>query len=240
MLSYILLIVKSTTDIPFTGLETILSPPPYLLKESQEAGEESATQQPGYLGSQDTCYVGIVKGIGSIYQQTFIDTFSRVAVVKLFDHKNALVAIDLLNDCVLPFFAVHEVKLLRILTDRGAEFCGRTKLHKFEQYLISKDIEHTKTQAPSPQTNSICDFFHKTILEEFYSIAFRKNTYHSMEELQKDVDQWLNYYNKHRPHSGHYCYGKTPYQTFIAKMPWLKQTRSANSPWQPALLKMSS
>jgi len=237
-LSYVLLIVKSTTDISFAGLETLLSPPPYFLKESKEASGDAATHRPGYLGSQDTYFVGIIKGMGPIYQQTFIDTFSRVAFVKLFDHKNALVAIDLLNDCVLPFFEVHEVKLLRMLTDRGAEFCGRTKLHKFEQYLTTKNIEHIKTQASSPQANSICAFFHKTIVEEFYSIAFRKNTYHSMEELQKDVDQWLNYYNKHRPHREHYCYGKTPYQTFIDKMPWLQQNRSASSPPQPALLKM--
>jgi len=207
--------VKSTTDNSFAGLEKILSSSPCLLEEAIRGLE---IHYPGYLGTQDTCNVGIIRGIGPIYQQTFLDTFSSVAVVKLFDHKNALVPVDLLKDRVLPFFELHGVKLLRILTDRGAEFCGRINLNKFEQYLISQDIVHTKTQASSPQSNIICEFFHKTIQREFYSTAFRKNTYHSMEALQNDVDQWLNYYNKLRPHSGHYCYGKTPYQTFIDKI----------------------
>ena len=36
-----------------------------------------------------------------------------------------------------------------------------------------------------------------------------------MEELQVDLDGWLKSYNETRPHSGKYCYGKTPMQTFL-------------------------
>ena len=73
---------------------------------------------------------------------------------------------------------------------------------------------HTKTKAKSPQTNGICERFHRTMLEEFYQVAFRKKLYSSLDELQADVDVWINFYNSQRPHSGRYCYGKTPFQTF--------------------------
>ena len=184
-------------------------------KEQKEAHGEIETHHPGYLGSQDTFYVGHIKGIGRIYQQTFIDTYTRVAQVKLYDRKNALVAADTLNDRVIPFYEEQSIPLLRILTDRGTEYCGNVEHHEYQLYLAIEDIDHTRTKARSPQTNGICERFHRTILEEFYQIAFRKKVYQSLEELQNDVDEWIEYYNWERPHSGRYCYGKTPIQTFL-------------------------
>jgi len=61
-------------------------------------------------------------------------------------------------------------------------------------------IEHTKSKARHPQTNGICERFHKTILNEFYQVAFRRKLYHSLEELQSDLDAWLNEYNTERTH----------------------------------------
>jgi len=184
-------------------------------KVEKEIRGEIETEHPGYLGCQDTFYVGNMKGVGRIYQQTFIDSYSKVAMVKLYDRKIALVAADMLNDRVIPFFDEHEIPLLRILTDRGTEYCGNREHHEFELYLAIEDIDHSKTRARSPQSNGICERFHKTILNEFYQIAFRKKLYHSIEELQTDVDQWIEYYNKERPHSGKYCFGKISMQTFL-------------------------
>lgn len=184
-------------------------------KEEKQAHGEIETEHPGYLGSQDTYYVGTLKGVGRIYQQTFVDTYSRVAAVKLYDRKNALVAADILNDRVLPFFEEQDVPLLRVLTDRGSEYCGSIEHHEFQLYLAVENIDHSKTKVRHPQTNGICERFHRTIKDEFYSIAFRKKIYHSIEELQLDVDKWIEFYNKERPHSGKYCYGKTPMQTFL-------------------------
>lgn len=186
--------------------------------EQKEAHGEIESHHPGYLGAQDTYYVGTIKGVGRIYQQTFIDTYSRVAICKLYDRKNALVAADILNDRVVPFYEEHDVRLLRILTDRGTEYCGNREHHEYELYLAIEDIYHSKTKARSPQTNGICERLHRTVQEEFYAIAFRKKLYQSIEELQADLDAWIEEYNKERPHSGRYCYGKTPYQTFIASM----------------------
>src|SRR3990172_9112507 len=183
-------------------------------QEKQEQGEIE-TEHPGYLGAQDTFYVGNLKGVGRIYQQTFIDTYSKVALAKVYDRKNALVAADLLNDRVVPFFEEHQVPLLRILTDRGSEYCGNREYHEYQLYLAVENIDHTRTKAKSPQTNGICERFHKTTLNEFYQIAFRKKVYKTLDELQTDLDNWLTEYNCQRTHSGKYCFGKTPMQTFL-------------------------
>jgi transposase InsO family protein len=184
-------------------------------KQEKEAHGEIETEHPGYLGSQDTYYVGNLKGVGRIYQQTFIDTYSKLAFAKLYDRKHAITAADMLNDRVLPFFEEHEVPLLRILTDRGSEYCGNRETHEYALYLDLENIEHTRTKTRSPQTNGICERFHQTIQNEFYASAFRRKLYHSLEELQRDVDSWVESYNAERTHTGKYCYGKTPLQTFI-------------------------
>jgi transposase InsO family protein len=184
-------------------------------REEKVAHGEIETEHPGYLGAQDTYYVGTIKSIGRIYQQTFIDTYSKVAAAKLYDRKNALVAADMLNDRVLPLYEEQGVRLLRVLTDRGTEYCGNRESHEYQLYLAVENIDHSRTKAKSPQTNGICERFHRTIQEEFYSVAFRKKLYGSLEELQQDLDVWLREYNEQREHSGKYCYGKTPWRTFL-------------------------
>jgi transposase InsO family protein len=184
-------------------------------REEKVARGEIETEHPGYLGAQDTYYVGTIKSVGRIYQQTFIDTYAKVAFAKLYDRKNALVAADTLNDRVLPFYEEHGVRLLRVLTDRGTEFCGNRESHEYQLYLALENFDHTRTKAKSPQTNGICERFHRTIQEEFYSVAFRKKLYRTLDELQADLDVWLCEYNERREHSGKYCYGKTPMQTFL-------------------------
>jgi transposase InsO family protein len=192
-------------------------------KQQKEAEGEIETEHPGYLGAQDTFYIGNLKGVGRIYQQTFIDTYSKVAFAKLYDRKNALVAADLLNDRVIPFFEGAEIPLLRILTDRGTEYCGNREHHEYQLYLEIEDIDHSRTRARHPQSNGICERFQKTMLNEFYRIAFRKKIYRSLDELQNDVDNWLLEYNEQRPHSGKYCFGKTPMQTFVDAVPLAKE-----------------
>lgn len=141
--------------------------------------------------------------------------YSRVAAAKLYTDKTAITAADMLNDRVLPFFAEHGIPLLRVLTDRGTEYCGKVEHHAYQLYLALENIDHSKTKAHHPQTNGICERFHKTMKNEFYDIATRKKLYHTVEELQLDVDEWIRKYNEERPHSGKYCYGKTPMQTFL-------------------------
>ena len=183
-------------------------------KADKEAHGEFESECPGYCGAQDTFYVGTMKGVGRIYQQTFIDTYSKVGFAKLYDRKTPITAADLLNDRVIPFFDAHDIPLCRVLTDRGTEYCGNHERHEYELYLAVEDIDHSRTKTKSPQTNGIVERFHKTILHEFYQVAFRKKLYRSIEQLQTDLDQWRNGYNEVRPHQGRWCHGKTPMQNF--------------------------
>ena len=183
-------------------------------KAEKEAHGEFESECPGYCGAQDTFYVGTMKGVGRIYQQTFIDTYAKVGFAKLYDRKTPITAADLLNDRVIPFFDEHGIPLQRVLTDRGTEYCGNPERHEYELYLAIENIDHSRTKTKSPQTNGICERFNKTILNEFYRVAFRKKLYGRIEELQADLDRWMEEYNETRPHQGRWCYGKTPMDTF--------------------------
>jgi transposase InsO family protein len=188
-------------------------------REEKQAHGEIETEHPGYLGCQDTYYVGNIKGVGRIYQQTFIDSYCKVAMAKLYDRKHAITAADMLNDRVLPWYEEQGIPLLRILTDRGSEYCGNREHHEYALYLDLEGIDHTRTKTKSPQTNGICERFHQTIQNEFYATAFRRKLYSSLEQLQADVDEWIDTYNRHRTHSGKHCFGKTPWQTLIDSKP---------------------
>ena len=192
-------------------------------RQDKEAHGEFESECPGYCAAQDTFYVGTLKGVGRVYQQTCIDTYSKVAFAKLYDRKTPITAADLLNDRVVPFFDQHELKLSRMLTDRGTEYCGSSQAHEYELYLAVEDVDHTRTRARSPQTNGICERFHKTALQEFYQVAFRKRIYSSIEQLQADLDAWVASYNEQRPHQGRWCYGKTPMQTFLDTIPLARE-----------------
>jgi transposase InsO family protein len=150
--------------------------------------------------------VGTIKSIGRIYQQTFLDTYTKVAFAKLYDR-------------VLPFFEEQDVSLRRILTDRGTEYGGPREHHEYQLSLAVENSDHRRTRAQSPQTNGICERFHRSRQDEFYSLAFRKKLYSSRAQLQTDLDEWLKEYNQQRPHSGQYCFGKTPRQTFLDSKP---------------------
>ncbi|WP_415864132.1 integrase core domain-containing protein [Burkholderia ubonensis] len=172
-------------------------------REKEEHGEFES-ECPGYCGAQDTFYVGSLKGVGRIYQQTFVDTYSKVAFAKLYDRKTPLPAADLLNDRVVPFF-------------------DNPEHHEYELYLAVEDIDHTRTKAKSPQTNGIVERVHKTMLNEFYRVAFRKKIYESINALQTDLDAWLDQYNNEHEHQGRWCYGKTPMRTFLDSLELAKE-----------------
>ena len=183
-------------------------------KEEKEARGEIESYHPGFLIGQDTFYVGWIKGIGKIYQQTAIDTYSNVGFAKLYTEKTAITAADFLNDRVLPFFDSYNIPVLRILTDRGTEYCGSRENHPYQLFLYLNEIEHTKTKARNPQTNGCTERFNQTLLDEFYKVAFMKKVYTSLEEIQADLDGFLQEYNFQRTNQGKNCKGRTPMETF--------------------------
>ena len=110
----------------------------------------------------------------------------------------------------MPVFDAQAVKLCRVLTDRGTEYCGNPERHEDERYLAVEDIDHSRTKTKSPQTNGIVERFHKTALDEFHRAAFRKRVHASVADLQADLDAWIRSYNEEREHQGRWGFGKTP------------------------------
>lgn len=171
------------------------------------------SRYPGYLLSQDTFAVGVIKGVGRIYLQAVVDTYGSYAFGKLYTSKLSETAVDVLYDRVLPFYEAHGLKVEHILTDNGREYCGRAMIHPYQIFLELYDIKHRRTKVATPRTNGFVERFNRTVLDEFFRETFRRKLYTSVEELQVDLDKWLDYYNRERPHRGYRNMGKRPIET---------------------------
>jgi transposase InsO family protein len=183
---------------------------------------------PGCLGCQDTDYVGTLKGVGRVYAQTFIDANAAVGFATRYLSKVPMTAVDLLHERVLPFYEAQGVVLERVLTDNGREYCGRPRHHPFELYCAVQQVEHRTTRVGSPESNGMVERFNRTLKEEFFSVAYRKRLYESVEALQTDLDGVLSFYNERRAHHGYRTQGRTPLQTFTEHQ--AAQQRAAEAP----------
>lgn len=180
------------------------------------------SSRPGELLSQDTFFVGTMKGVGKVYLHAAVDTYGSYAFGFLHTGKKPECAAVLLHNDILPFYKEHGLTVQAILTDNGPEFCG-TQNHPFELYLALNDIEHRRTKVRTPRTNGFIERFNRTVLNEFFRIAFRENYYETVEALQADLDQWLIHYNTERPHSGYRNRGKRPLDTVLDFLPSVSQ-----------------
>lgn len=167
---------------------------------------------PGELLSQDTFFVGVLKGVGKVYLHAVVDTFGSTAFGLLHTGKQPEAAAAVLHNEVLPFYRHHGLPVKSVLTDNGREYCG-TDAHPYEVYLALNDIEHRRTKVRHPQTNGFVERFNRTVLDEFFRVTFRQTFYESLEPLQKDLDDWLAHYNTERPHLGYRNMGRTPMET---------------------------
>jgi transposase InsO family protein len=170
------------------------------------------SSRPGEVLSQDTFYVGVLKGVGRVYLHAVVDTFGSYAFGFLHTTKQPEAALAVVHNDVLPFYKDKGLQVEAILTDNGREFCGKDD-HPYELYLELNDIEHRKTQVRRPQTNGFVERFNRTVLDEFFRIAFRQKLYESVEVLQVDLDAWLVHYNTERPHQGYRNRGRRPIET---------------------------
>jgi len=170
---------------------------------------------PGELLCQDTFYVGYLKGVGKVYLHTVVDTYCSYGFGFLHTSKQAEAAAALLHNEVLPFYRQHGLRVKAVLSDNGREFCGKDD-HPFELYLELNDIEHRHTQLRRPQTNGFVERFQRTVLDEFFRLAFRTKLYETVEALQADLDAWLRHDNYERPHQGYRNLGKRPFERIEA------------------------
>jgi transposase InsO family protein len=173
------------------------------------------SSRPGELLCQDTFYVGQLKGVGKVYLHAVVDTYSSYAFGFLHTSKQPEAAVAVLHNDVLPFYQQHDLPVQTLLTDNGREFCG-TETHPYELYLALNEIKHRRTKVRKPQTNGFVERFNRTVLDEFFRVAFRTTFYESVEQLQHDLHQWLRHYNTERPHQGYRNLGRRPLDTIRA------------------------
>ena len=174
----------------------------------------------------DTFFVGTLKGVGKVYLQSVIDCFSRHAWGRLYTNKLPVTAVHVLNNDVLPFFESHSASITTILSDNGREFCGRPDNHPYELFLQLEGIEHRTTKVRRPQSNGFIERLHRTLLDEHFRIKGRTKWYESIEEMQRDLDEYLLQYNQKRPHQGRNMNGQTPYGVFKKGLP--KRPKTGN------------
>lgn len=170
----------------------------------------------GDLVAVDTFFVGVLKGVGRVYLQSVIDCHSRYAWGRLYTSKLPVTAVHVLNEDVLPFFEEHGTRITTILSDNGREFCGRPDRHPYELFLQLEGIEHRTTRVRRPQSNGYVERLHRTLLDEHFRIKGREKWYESVDEMQRDLDEYLRQYNQKRSHQGRGMEGRTPYQVFTA------------------------
>lgn len=168
--------------------------------------------RPGELLNQDTFYWGTLKGVGKVYVQVVVDVFCSLAFAKLYTSKMPITATDLLYDRVLPFYQTLGIEVGAVLTDNGREFCGRPEQHPYELLLAMEGIEHRTTKVRSPRTNGFVERMNRTLLDECFRIGGRSTWYESVDQLQIDLDTYLERYNLRRSHQGYRLAGRTPAQ----------------------------
>ena len=170
------------------------------------------SSRPGELLNQDTFFWGTLKGVGKVYVQVVVDVFCSLAFAKVYTSKMPVTACDLLYERVLPFYETLGVEVGAILTDNGREFCGRVETHPYELLLAVDGIEHRTTRVRSPRTNGFVERMNRTLLDECFRVAGRQTWYIEPDEIQRDLDRFLEYYNLHRTHQGYRLQGRTPAQ----------------------------
>lgn len=182
------------------------------------------TRGTGDLVAVDTFFVGTLKGIGKAYIQSVLDCFSRYAWARLYRSKMPMTAVHTLHNTVLPFFEEHGGHIRTVLSDNGREFCGRPDQHPYELFLQLEGIEHRTTRVRRPRSNGCIERFHRTLLDEPLRVAGRTTSYKSVEQMQEDVDRWLETYITKRPHQGRGMEARTPYQAFMDGLDWEEDT----------------
>ena len=177
--------------------------------------EHIFSKYPGYLLCQDTFEVGYLKGVGKIYMQAVVDSYGSFGFAKLYTSKLPITCADILVSRVVPFYRDLNIPIQRILTDNGGEYCGKGLNHDYKLILKIFGIEHKRIRVGMPQSNGFIERFNRTLLEEFFCVAFRKKWYYSLEELQRDLDTYLWHYNFQRPHQGYRLKGRRPIEVLL-------------------------
>jgi transposase InsO family protein len=170
--------------------------------------------RPGDLVALDTFYVGKLKGVGSVFQLTAIDTTTRWTVAKLIVGDKSAEGAAVFVEEVMGILDDIGIELTGVLSDNGPEFAGKA----FGTYMEKLGITHHRIPARSPNHNAVCERVQGTILQEFYRPAFHRQRFDSLSELDRQLQGFLHRYNTKRRNHGDYMAGRTPLQVLEARL----------------------
>ena len=164
--------------------------------------------RPGDVVALDTFYVGKLKGVGSIYQLTAVDTATRWAVARLVIGEKSAADAARFVDHVKDVLEAIGVELTGVLSDNGPEFAGGP----FTTHMADLDVAHHRIPPRSPNHNAVCERFQGTTLQEFYRPAFHRQRFETLAELDTQLQGWLHRYNTRRRNHSDFMRGRTPLQ----------------------------
>ncbi|VFB10905.1 integrase catalytic subunit [Aeromonas salmonicida] len=104
----------------------------------------------------------------------------------------------MLNETTLSFFETHQAQVYTVLSNSGREFYWRPDHHPYELLLQLEKIEHRTTKVRRPQSNGFIERLHHALLDEHFRIKGRTTWYESVEQMQTDLDSYLEQYNTQR------------------------------------------
>jgi hypothetical protein len=167
----------------------------------EKEGREDVASNHGHSLFQEAFFfctvknVGDVPGAGCIYVETVMDRDSGIAFAKVYSAKNAMNAVDILATRVVPFFERQGVAIKEIHTRKTSEYCGLPPAHPFETFLAASHIQHLEMDHARQPYNYLCEQFYRFLLKEFFPRALRRTFQLSLDELQKDLDAFIEAYD---------------------------------------------
>lgn len=157
-----------------------------------------------------------------MYLQSVIDCHSRYAWGHLYASKLPVTAVHVLNSDVLPLFEKHGVPIMTVLSANGREYCGRPDRHPHELFLQLEGIEHRTTKVRPASEQRFCGAPGLHASGRAFPDQRPHQVVESVEEMQKDLDEYLTIYTTKRPHQGRNMKGRTPQKAFMDGLKGLK------------------
>jgi hypothetical protein len=161
---------------------------------------------------------GDVLSLGDIYVEAIVDANSRLGFAKLYPAKNPMNAADILQERVLPFYERYAVTIGRVCTRSTREYCGLAPIHPFETILATSHIEHSSLNPACGMHNQPCEDFYHILCTEFFTPTIRNNSYMSFGKLQRDLNDFVEKYNHHRPYLVRCSQKLTPFALFSSSI----------------------
>jgi hypothetical protein len=175
------------------------SAPPRRTESSAVSRQDRANEGRSlYQGSFFFCTVkpiGDLPTVGTIYVETVVEPHSGAGFAKVYSSQDPLNAVDLLESRVIPFLQGRGEEAKEVFTPRTSEYCGILAKHAFATFLAASHMEHVVMNTRDDPYYHLCEQFYRFLLKEVFQPELRRKFQFSIEELQRDLDEFLRTHN---------------------------------------------